>query len=138
MKTKQFSKCKKDKVLTDYDNDRRQCNECIDKRHEYYHNNKDKHKEWDRKQYETHQEDKKAYRAIQIECPICKVMIKKYNKTDNEKTKRHIDNLNNPNNLKQTKQQREQQQAEEKKKEQIRHQLTIEYFNDNFPYFPSE
>jgi hypothetical protein len=65
-------------------------------------------------------------------------MIKKYNKTDNEKTKRHIYNLNNPNNLKQTKQQREQQQAEEKKKEQISHQLRIEYFNDNFPYFPSE
>mgnify|MGYP007105245434 CR=1 FL=1 len=82
---------------------------------------------------------KKTYRTIQIECPICKGMIKKYNKTDNEKTKRHIDNLNNPNNLKQTnKQQREQQQTGEKKTEQIRHQLTIEYFNDNFPSFPSD
>ena len=135
METKQCSRCKKDKVLTDYDNDRRQCNECIDKRHEYYHNNKDKHKEWDGKHYETYQEDKKTYRTIQIECPVCK----KYKKTDHEKTKRHIYNLNNPNNLKQTnKQQREQQQTGEKKTEQIRHQLTIEYFNDNFPSFPSE
>ena len=41
METKQCSRCKKDKVLTEYEDNKRQCNKCIEWIHAYYNNNKD-------------------------------------------------------------------------------------------------
>ena len=131
METKQCSRCKKDKVLTEYEDNRRQCNKCIEWRHAYYNNNKDKHKEWDRRHYETHQEQEKAYRAVKIECPVCKVMILKYNRSDHEKTKRH----NPKQTKKQVKQQQDKQKEEEEHDHRIKHQQTLEYINDTFPSF---
>ena len=139
METKPCTRCNKEQSLKEYANNRKQCNECINKRHEYYNNNKDKHKKWDRRHYEKHQENEKAYRAVQIECPICRIMIRKYKKTNHEKTKRHLHNLTNPDNLKLTNKQKEQQQQTEKEKhkdkERQRHQQTIDYLNSNFPFF---
>ena len=42
-----------------------------------YNNNKDKHIEWDRKHYQSHIEQEKAYSSLRIECSACKVMISK-------------------------------------------------------------
>ena len=142
VENKQCSRCRKIKQINEYENNRRQCNECINKRREYYTNNKDKHREWDRKHYQSHIEQEKAYRALRIECPACKVMILRNHKTEHERTKTHIHNLNNPDNPKLTYKQMHEQKQQNKEdneiKERIRHQQAIEYLNENFPSYLEE
>ena len=142
VENKQCSRCRKIKQINEYENNRRQCNDCINTRREYYKNNKDKHREWDRKHYQSHIEQEKAYRALRIECPACKVMILKYKKSEHDRTKTHIHNLNNPDNPKLTYKQMHDKKQKDKEdneiKEIIRHKQTIEYLNENFPSYPEE
>ena len=56
MTTKQCSRCKKLKDNNEFENDRRQCNECINKRREYYNNKKDTFKEWEKTRYQNNSE----------------------------------------------------------------------------------
>ena len=91
------TRCKKEKTLSEFNNTNKQCKSCIDIRHAYYYNNLDKHKQWYREKYERHKEQmlevRREYKKIEIECPICNCIIKKYKKAEHERTKKHIRNL---------------------------------------------
>ena len=97
--TKVCSRCKNLKTLSEFNNTNKQCNSCIDIRHAYYYNNLAKHKQWDRERYEGHKERmlevRRDYKKIEIECPTCDCMIKKYKKAEHERTKKPIRNLEN-------------------------------------------
>ena len=61
---KQCSRCHNiENKINEHENTRRQCNERISNRHEYYKNDKDKHYEWDRKHYQSHSKQEKVNRA---------------------------------------------------------------------------
>ena len=69
-------------------------------------------------------------------------MIKQCRKTEHERTKTHIHNLNNPDNPKLTYKQIHEQKQKDKEdneiKERIRHKQAIEYLNEYFPSYLEE
>lgn len=80
MTTKQCSRCKKLKDNNEFENDRRHCNECINKRREYYNNNKDKFKEWDMIKHDIKiivktMELGRACKKFEYECIVCQQMV---------------------------------------------------------------
>lgn len=88
--------------------------ECNAKKREYYINNKDKHKEWDKKHHEKLKQNV-------IECPVCEVMVQKHKQAKHEQSNKHQKNL-----------EIQQQKAKEKEKARIRHRETLQYVNDVF------
>ena len=120
---KQCSRCKKMKENNEFENDRRQCNECINKRREYYNNNKDKFHEWYQTRYQNHCEKilevNNEYKKQEYECIVCQQIVKTYKKSEHERTKKHLHNINNPDNPKLFKKQRDKQLEKENKETEI-------------------
>ena len=145
MTTKQCSRCKKVKDNNEFENDKKQCNECINKRREYYNNNKDKFQEWDKTHYQNNSEKilerGREYKKLEYECIVCQQIVKTCKKVEHERTKKHLHNINNPDTPKLFKKQRDKQHEKEKetKKENniIEHQKVIQHLNDIFPSYPS-
>ena len=98
---KSCSRCKKERDISEFNNGNKQCNSCISIRHAYYYNNLDKHKQWDKERYERNKDQileqkreyKQEYKLRTIECSICQCMIRRNHKSEHERTKKHIKNL---------------------------------------------
>ena len=143
---KKCSKCKVLQPLNRYAEGRTQCNVCLEIKRRYREKHRqelrDKQKEYYSQNKEERAEYGKQYRQQYIECNVCRVMIKQCRKTEHERTKTHIHNLNNPDNPKLTYKQMHDKKQKDKEdnenKERIRHQQTIEYLNENCPSYPEE
>ena len=143
---KKCSKCKVLQPMNRYVEGRTQCNVCLEIKRKYREKHRqelrDKQKEYYSQNKAERAEYGKQYRQQYIECAVCKVMIKQFRKTEHERTKTHIHNLNNPDNPKLTYKQihdkKQKDKEDNENKERIRHQQTIEYLNENFPSYPEE
>ena len=75
---KKCSRCRKEKSTDEFNNTNKSCNSCIQNRKEYFKNNPEKVKETRLKSQET-----------VITCPVCNYDIKKYKKSQHEKSLIH-------------------------------------------------
>ena len=84
----------------------------------------------------------KQYGEQIFECKICNVVMRRNKKSEHEKTKTHVHNLNNSDNPKLTyKQMHEQKQknkVDNETQKTIAHQQVIDYLNDDLPSYPEE
>ena len=131
--------CKKQKMKSDFNEGRTQCKICLEYKRRYRENHKEELRQKSKEHYEQNREKILEKLTEKVECPICKIEIRRNKMKSHEQTKRHIHNLNNPNNPKQTlKQQQDKEKEEQEHIHRIQHQQVIEYLNNNFPSYPEE
>lgn len=99
----------------------------------------DKHREWDREHYRSDIEQENAYRSFRI---LCQVVSFKNHKTEQERTKSRIHNINTPDNRKLTCKQMHKKKQQDKQdneiKDRIRHQQPLEYLHEWNPSHAEE